>query len=63
MQTTFSEYLNKVRIEQAKQRLKEKGQTVEKVSEEVGFKDPNYFIKAFKKSVGITPAKYKKIWS
>ena len=63
MQTTFSEYLNKVRIEQAKQRLKEKGQTVERVSEEVGFKDPNYFIKAFKKSVGITPAKYKKIWS
>lgn len=63
MQTTFSEYLNKVRIDQAKQRLKEKGQTVEKVSEAVGFKDANYFIKAFKKAVGITPAKYKKIFS
>lgn len=59
MGVTFSDYLTKVRIDNAKRLLLE-GVSVENVAEAVGFSDGNYFIKTFKKYVGITPAKYRK---
>ena len=63
MGVTFKDYLSGVRIEQSKILLKE-GLSVEDVAERVGFNDSNYFIKIFKKYVGITPSKYKKTtWS
>ncbi|PWM75259.1 MAG: hypothetical protein DBX59_02185 [Bacillota bacterium] len=57
--TTFSDYLSKVRIEKSKTFLKE-GMSVEDAAYKSGFNDGNYFIRIFKKYVGITPAKYKK---
>ena len=59
MDTTFVDYLTKVRIDHAKTLLA-KGASSESVAERVGFKDVSYFIKKFKKQVGITPAKYRK---
>lgn len=59
MGVTFSDYLAKVRIEKAKALLME-GVSVENTAERVGYNDSNYFIKIFKKYVGITPAKYRK---
>ncbi len=59
MDTTFVDYLTKVRIDHAKTLLA-KGASSESVAESVGFKDVSYFIKKFKKQVGITPAKYRK---
>lgn len=59
MGVTFSDYLSKVRIERAKELLME-GKSVEDTAEAVGYGDGNYFIKIFKKYVGITPSKYRK---
>ena len=59
MGVTFSDYLTKVRVSRAKELLME-GRSVEDVSECVGYSDGNYFIKIFKKYVGITPSKYRK---
>lgn len=59
MGVTFSDYLAKVRVEKAKALLME-GVSVESTSERVGYNDSNYFIKIFKKYVGVTPAKYRK---
>ena len=55
---TFIAYLNKVRVERAKELLME-GKKVEEVVELIGYNDTNYFIKIFKKYVGTTPAKYR----
>ena len=62
MHTTFSEYLCTLRVERAKELLRAKGKSVESIASESGFGDYNHFIKTFKKSVGLTPAKYRKIW-
>lgn len=59
MGVTFSDYLTKVRVSRAKELLME-GRSVEDVSECVGYRDGNYFIKIFKKYVGVTPSKYRK---
>ncbi len=59
MGVTFSDYLTKVRVSRAKELLME-GRSMEDVSECVGYRDGNYFIKIFKKYVGVTPSKYRK---
>jgi AraC-like DNA-binding protein len=50
------EYLNDYRLTLARQLL-ERGMSVAEVSHEVGFSDPNYFGRAFKKKYGLTPSK------
>ena len=59
MDITFTDYLNKVRVDRAKEFLSE-GCGVAEAAEKTGFNDPAYFMKIFKRYVGITPAKYKK---
>ena len=53
----YKDYLIKVRMEEAKKRLK-KGKKIKVVSSEVGYSDRNYFSRAFKKYTGIPPGKY-----
>ncbi|MBD2755148.1 two-component regulator propeller domain-containing protein [Spirosoma validum] len=50
------EYLNEYRLTIARQLL-EGGMSVSEVAFEVGFGDPNYFGRAFKKKYGLTPSK------
>lgn len=49
------EYITRERIRLARQLLADKKNTVTSVSQQCGFTDVNYFIRAFKKSEGITP--------
>ncbi len=56
---TFSSYLNTVRIEKAKQLLKNPQVTINDVVDEVGFNDAQYFSKTFKKYVGLTVTEYR----
>ncbi len=57
------DYINIVRIEKAKQFMKDSDQRIYKVAEKVGYNDSNTFIKTFKKYEGITPGQYKCICS
>jgi len=56
---TFIKYLTEYRMEKAKELLKCTGKRSSEISEEVGYKDPHYFSFMFKKSVGMTPTKYR----
>lgn len=53
----FKDYLIKVRMEKAKILLK-KGTKIKSVANLVGYTDPNYFSRAFKKYTGISPSEY-----
>lgn len=53
-----NDFILSEKINRAKQLLKYPGSKVMAVSFELGFTDANYFIKSFKKAVGITPGNY-----
>lgn len=55
----FSDYINIVRIKKAKELLRNDGMSIKEVCFTVGYSDPNYFSKVFKKYEGITPKEYK----
>jgi two-component system response regulator YesN len=57
---TIMEYLTKVRIDEAKKYLRNPRYNIMQVANLIGFDDPSYFTKVFKKSEGITPSQYKR---
>ena len=57
---TFSDYINKLRIEKSKFLLEETALTIEQISQKVGYNDYFYYNKVFKKYFGTTPSKYRK---
>ncbi len=56
----ISDYIRQCRLEQAKKQMEETEKTIEEIAYETGFKDANYFIRMFKKQMGVTPGKYRK---
>lgn len=61
--TTLIEYILDLRITQAKKLLRFSDDRVETIARECGFEDPNYFSRAFKKLEGVTPTKYRTMWT
>lgn len=57
---TFLEYITKKRIKEAKILLKDPKLSIVAISSEVGYDDPSYFSKVFKKNTGISPNQYRK---
>ena len=57
---TFVKYLTGLRMRRAEELLRTTDWSVKRISEECGFNDPFYFIKAFKKYAGQTPSAYRK---
>lgn len=57
---SFNSYVDKVRVNHAKELLLENRLKVYEISEQVGYKNVDYFHKKFKKYVGISPAEYRK---
>lgn len=55
---TYTQYVTELRMNKAKELLKTTSLSLAEVSEAVGFNDYFYFIKKFKKEVGVTPGKY-----
>ena len=55
----FIEYLTRIRMDYAKELLREKDKSIKEVCAESGYSDPNYFSRIFKKSVGVTPSEYR----
>ena len=61
-QSNFSDYINKFRVEQAKNLIENKDfdkYTVVSIGLESGFNSKSTFYKAFRKFTGITPTEYK----
>ena len=54
----FSDFVRDYRIGVAKQLLREPGCRVQEVSYAVGYGDPKYFSKIFRKATGMTPLEY-----
>lgn len=59
MGITFTEYINKLRVEKAKMLLKNSVLRVSEISYKIGFKDPFYFSTIFKKYTGVNPTEYR----
>jgi two-component system response regulator YesN len=56
----FTDWLSMLRVKRAKELLTNSNLTVKEVCFMVGYKDPNYFSRIFKKRIGITPSEYVK---
>lgn len=56
--TGIAQYVKNLRLEKAKELLKNSDLTVSMISEKVGFSDYNYFCRVFKKETGISAKKY-----
>ncbi|WP_419886672.1 response regulator transcription factor [Paenibacillus sp. B-A-8] len=56
---SFNSYLDKVRMEKAKELLT-KGYKIQQVANEVGFSDVDYFREKFKKFEGVSPSDYRR---
>ena len=59
MDMNLTQFINNVRIKNAKTLLKKTNHTITKISLYVGFNDPNYFSNVFKKVVKSTPTEYR----
>lgn len=57
---TIMEYYLELKIERAKQLLRENELSVKEIAEQLAFNEPNYFSKTFKRLTGVTPTTYKK---
>lgn len=56
---TMLEELQLVRIERAKQLLRETDASMERVAKTVGFSATSYFLQTFRRRVGLSPSKYR----
>lgn len=55
----FIEYITRIRIDRAKELLLETSLSMKEICARIGYSDPNYFSRTFKKNVGVTPTEYK----
>lgn len=59
MGENFIDYLTNLRIGKAKDIMKNSLMSVKEICYEIGYGDPNYFSRIFKKAVGVTPTEYR----
>ncbi|MCM3712502.1 response regulator [Alkalihalobacillus oceani] len=59
---SFVEYLNDVRLEKAKELFLHSELKIFEVAEKVGFHDPKYFSKQFKRMTGMSPNRFRSIY-
>ncbi len=55
---SFSEWMDSIRQDLARQYLKESGRSVGEVSYLLGFSEPSNFTRSFKRWTGMTPNQY-----
>lgn len=55
----FIEYLTQIRMETAKAKLSGSNQSVKEICLSIGYSDPNYFSRSFKKYAGYSPSEYR----
>jgi two-component system, response regulator YesN len=60
---SFNEYINELRIDNAKILLHETPFKVNEIAEKVGYQEYKYFVEIFRKLSGMTPTQYRKLVS
>lgn len=55
----FIDYVNQMKMEEAKRLLDQTSESVEAIAEKLGFDSKGYFLKVFKKYYGISPVEYR----
>lgn len=58
--TSFNALIRQMRIEDARERLVLTDETIGQIAYKVGYNDEKYFLRAFRKTVGMTPSAYRK---
>jgi len=61
--SNYLNYLSEVRMNKAKELLRETNLNIAVVCEQVGYNDLKHFTKSFKKNTGIKPNEYRKLYS
>lgn len=54
------EYIHRLRLEEAKQMLEAGDDPIEAIAVEVGYQDPSFFNRLFRREVALTPAQYRR---
>ena len=57
----FMEYLTGIRINKAKELMNNTSRPMKEICVSVGYTDPNYFSRIFKKTTGMTPTEYREV--
>ena len=57
----LSNYITRVRLEESKRLLEETDLTISDIAGKIGYYNSNIFIRAFKKSEGVTPGTYRTV--
>jgi two-component system response regulator YesN len=58
--TNYIDFLTECRIEKAKALMRNPEKSLKEITYEVGYNDPNYFSRVFKKICGVAPTDYRK---
>ncbi|HSD91594.1 MAG TPA: helix-turn-helix domain-containing protein [Methyloceanibacter sp.] len=60
--TTLIDYVQNLRVEEAKRRLETTGQPVDAISADAGYEDPAFFRRLFKRRTGLKPSEYRRMF-
>lgn len=60
--SSLMDYLQNLRVEQAKQMLENTTEPVEEISAAVGYEDTSFFRRLFKRRTGLTPGHYRRLF-
>jgi len=61
--SNFVDYLSEIRMNKVKDLLRETNLSIAAICEQVGYNDLKHFTKSFKKTTGINPNEYRKLYS
>lgn len=59
MGKSFVEYLTELRVEKSRELLRETNDSIKEICYKIGYSDPNYYCKIFKKVTGMTPTEFR----
>ena len=60
---TVGDYIRKIRVEQARQRMLESNEPLVDIALATGFADQTHFTRSFKRLTGMTPSEFRRIFS